>query len=68
VILLGKCTIFPPVNAIWGIIESHSRLYTAELSIATLKPPNKRHTGNRMNSAVVSLVERLSSSQRFKIY
>ena len=34
----------------------------------TVEPPNKGHVGDIINSAVVSLVERLSSSRRFKMY
>ena len=31
-------------------------------------PPNKGHAGTNVNYAVLSFVERLSSSQRFKMY
>ena len=34
----------------------------------TVEPLNKGHFGNNINSAVVSFVERLSSSRRFKMY
>ena len=34
----------------------------------TFEPLNKGHLRNNINSAVVSFVERLSSSWRFKIY
>ena len=34
----------------------------------TVKPPNKGHVGDNINSAVVSFVERLSSLRRFKMY
>ena len=36
--------------------------------ITTVEPPNKGHVGDNINSAVVSFVERLSSSRRFKMY
>ena len=34
----------------------------------TVKPLNKGHVGDNINSHALSLVERLSSSQRFKLY
>ena len=34
-------------------------------SCSAMEPPNKRHLGDSMNSAVLSFVERLSSRQRF---
>ena len=34
----------------------------------TVKPPNKGHFGNNINSSLLSFVERLSSSRRFKMY
>ena len=34
----------------------------------TVEPPNKGHFGDNINSAVLSFVERLSSSRRFKMY
>ena len=34
----------------------------------TVEPSNKRHVGANINSAVVSFVERLSSSRKFKMY
>ena len=34
----------------------------------TVEPPNKGHVGDDINSAVVSFVEKLSSSRRFKMY
>ena len=43
------------------IMESFRYLYTVE-------PPNKGHFGTNINSAVLSLVERLSSSRRFSMY
>ena len=33
---------------------------------SSVEPPNKGHFGDNINSAVVSFVERLSSSRRFK--
>ena len=36
--------------------------------IITVEPPNKGHFGDNINSAVVCFVERLSSSQRFKMH
>ena len=33
----------------------------------TVKPPNKGHFGNNINLAVLSLIERLSSSRRFSM-
>ena len=33
-----------------------------------VKPPNKGHFGNNINSSLLSFVERLSSSRRFKMY
>ena len=36
--------------------------------IYTVEPPNKGHFGDNINSAVVSFVESLSSSRRFKMY
>ena len=33
-----------------------------------VKPPNKGHVGDNKNSHALSLVERLSSSRRFKLY
>ena len=35
---------------------------------ATVEPPNKGHFGNNINSSLLSFVERLSSSRRFKMY
>ena len=32
----------------------------------TVEPPNKGHVGDNINSAVLSFVERLSSSRRFR--
>ena len=32
------------------------------------QPPNKGHFGNNINSSLLSFVERLSSSLRFKMY
>ena len=34
----------------------------------TVKPLNKGHVGDNINSHALSLVERLSSSRRFKLY
>jgi len=34
----------------------------------TVEPLNKGHFGNNINSAVMSFVERLFSSRRFKLY
>ena len=34
----------------------------------TVEPPNKGHFGDSISSAVLSLVERLSSSRRFSMY
>ena len=34
----------------------------------TVKPLNKGHFGNNINSSLLSFVERLSSSRRFKMY
>ena len=39
-----------------------------EANIATVKPPNKGHFGNNINLSLLSFVERLSSSRRFKMY
>ena len=36
--------------------------------VHTVKTPNKGHVGDNINSHALSLVERLSSSQRFKLY
>ena len=36
--------------------------------MCAVKPPNKGHIGDNINSHALSLVERLSSSQRFKLY
>ena len=36
--------------------------------VLSVEPPNKGHFGDNINSAVVSFVERLSSSRRFKNY
>ena len=33
----------------------------------TVEPPNKGHFGNNINSAVLSLIEKLSSSRRFSM-
>ena len=33
----------------------------------TVEPPNKGHFGNNINSAIVSLIEKLSSSRRFSM-
>ena len=33
-----------------------------------VEPPNKGHFGDNMNSVVLSLVERVSSSRRFSTY
>ena len=41
---------------------------TGELHVYTVKPPNKGHIGDNINSHALSLVERLSSSRRFKLY
>ena len=38
------------------------------LTVTTVKPPNKGHFGNNINSSLLSFVERLSSSRRFKMY
>ena len=35
---------------------------------STVEPLNKGHVGDNLNSAVVSFVERLSSSRKFKMY
>ena len=37
-------------------------------SNCTVKPPNKGHFGNNINSSLLSFVQRLSSSRRFKMY
>ena len=37
-------------------------------SFNTVEPPNKGHFGNNTNSAVMSLIERLSSSRSFQMY
>ena len=34
----------------------------------TVKPPNKGHFGNNINSSLLSFVKRLSSSRRYKMY
>ena len=34
----------------------------------TVKPPNKGHVGDNINSHALSLVERLSSFRRFELY
>ena len=43
------------------ILEPYIYVYTVE-------PPNKGHLGDNINSAVLSFVERLFSSRRFKMY
>ena len=42
--------------------------WVLEKSVNTVEPLNKGHFGNNIISAVVSFVERLSSSRRFKMY
>ena len=42
-------------------------LTICNVSADIVKPPNKGCTGDNINSAVVSFVERFSSSQRFMI-
>ena len=54
---IGKCK--RPLEP--KIISKFRNLYTVE-------PPNKGHFGDSINSAVLSFVERLSSSRRFKMY
>ena len=44
---------------------SYSMVY---MQIHAVEPPNKGHIGDNINSAVVSFVERLSSSRRFKMH
>jgi len=41
-------------------------LHKGTKHIITVKPLNKEHIEGKIDSAVVSFVERLSSSQRFK--
>jgi len=44
--------------------------FVTDMSVhtTTVVSPNKGHFGDNINSAVVSFVERLSSSRRFKMY
>jgi len=46
-------------------LKLHSLL---QCCLSKVEPPNKEHLGNNINSAVVSFVERLSFSWRFKIH
>ena len=51
-------------NEIPVVAKAHQGL----LITYTVKPLNKGHFGNNINLAVMSFVERFSSSQRFKMY
>ena len=51
--------------------EGLSRIFVLSLHFMfanTVKPLNKGHFGNNSNSSLLSFVERLSSSRRFKMY
>ena len=43
-------------------------IYSEVKEMYTVESPNKGHVGDNVNSAVVSFVERLSSSRSFKMY
>ena len=43
-------------------------LYTMHRVTCTVEPPNKGHVGGNINSAVLTFLERLSFSRRFKMY
>ena len=49
-------------------ITSYTVLRLLSLKNYTVKLPNKGHFGDNINSAVLSLVERLSPSRRFLMY
>ena len=59
-------------NVVYKVIQKPTKYtfinFVLTHSGYTVEPPNKGHFGNNINSAVLSLVERLSSSRRFTMY
>ena len=47
--------------------ENETLLCYSQVYLYTVEPPNKGHFGDNINSAVLSLIERLSSSWRFSM-
>ena len=48
-------------------VRAYTSIYFNSHASITVEPPNKGHFGNNINSAGLSLVERMSSSRRFSL-
>ena len=71
-ILLPKVYSVTNYNIVITIINDYmlnliSASFGQLMYMYTVEPPNKGHVGDNIDSAVVTFVERLSSSRRFKM-
>ena len=54
------------VNGILSCLFNPMSVVNWHTVVTTMEPPNKGHFGDNINSAVLSFVERFSSSRRFR--